>query len=324
MILPKISVIIPVYGVEIYLDKCVESVVNQTYKNLEIILVDDGSLDKCPLLCDNWALRDKRIKVIHKNNGGLSEARNIGMQVASGELIGFVDSDDWISPEMYQLLYENMVYNDSDISACGVEMVWEDQNLHKSLTPKGQYVLNTEEALKAIINESILKQPVWYKLYKSELIRNILFPVGKCHEDMFWSYQAIGNAKKISIFDTPCYYYFQRKDSIMGKRYSLKRLDILEAKYERLKYIEKYFPELVGEAKWDLWFSNMYSTQMSLLFLPSEEYLHARQKIFRIRKNIKPVPILKNVSIKQKVWFVLSNLCFEITCHLRNILKVGF
>ena len=119
MIMPKISVIIPVYGVELYLDKCIESVVNQTYRNLEIILVDDGSPDRCPTICDEWAELDNRNKVIHKKNGGLSDARNAGIRIASGELIGFVDSDDWISEGMYQLLYENMIENNSDISACG-------------------------------------------------------------------------------------------------------------------------------------------------------------------------------------------------------------
>ena len=112
MNLPKISVIIPVYKVEEYINRCIKSVVNQTYDNLEIILVDDGSPDNCPAICDKWAEKDSRIKVIHKNNGGLSDARNMGMKIASGELIGFIDSDDWISKEMYQLLYENMKENE--------------------------------------------------------------------------------------------------------------------------------------------------------------------------------------------------------------------
>ena len=323
MIMPKISVIIPVYGVELYLDKCIESVVNQTYRNLEIILVDDGSPDRCPTICDEWAELDNRIKVIHKKNGGLSDARNAGIRIASGELIGFVDSDDWISEGMYQLLYENMIENNSDISACGVEMVWEDKNLRKRLTPKGQYVLDCREAIEAIIKESILKQPVWYKLYKSELIRNIFFPEGKCHEDVFWSYQAIGKANKISVFDTPCYYYYQRKNSIMGNTFSLKRLDLLDAKYERLKYLETYFCELVGLAKWDLWFSSVYAVQMSLRFLSAEEYQQVRKKVEKIRKDIEPVPLLKNTSLKQKIWFILSTICFELTCRLRNLLKVG-
>lgn len=323
MSVPKISVIIPVYGVESYIDRCVRSIVNQSYRNLEIILVDDGSPDNCPAMCDEWAKRDARIKVLHKINGGLSDARNAGMSIATGELIGFVDSDDWVSTEMYQFLYENMVKSDSDISACGVKMVWDDESQNKILTPKGNYVLNRQEAMEAIIQESILKQPVWYKLYKTKLVRDIPFPVGRCNEDVFWSYQAIGKAYRVSVFETPCYYYFQRKDSIMGKAYSLKRLDALDAKLERLEYMETNIPELRELAKWDLWFSSMYSMQRSLKCLSPMEYKIARQKIRKITKDIESIHCYKGIAIKQKIWFCLSKISFEKTCKLRNVLKVG-
>ena len=129
-----ISVIVPVYKVEPYLDRCVQSVVNQTYPNLEIILVDDGSPDQCPVMCDTWAKKDPRIRVIHKKNGGLSDARNAGMAAASGEYISFVDSDDWIAPEMLERLVKALERDDSDIAACAVEMVWEDGRENKTLT----------------------------------------------------------------------------------------------------------------------------------------------------------------------------------------------
>ena len=131
-----ISIIVPVYRVEPYLDRCVQSIVDQTYQNLEIILVDDGSPDNCPAMCDAWAAKDSRVKVIHKENGGLSDARNAGLAAAAGEYIGFVDSDDWISPDMYRLLYENMAEHGSDVSACGVEMVWEDRTPPRLLTKR--------------------------------------------------------------------------------------------------------------------------------------------------------------------------------------------
>lgn len=320
---PKISIIIPVFGVELYLNRCIESVVNQKYSNLEIILIDDGSPDNCPTICDEWAERDERIVVIHKKNGGLSDARNIGLKIATGELVGFVDSDDWISPEMYQLLYENMLENDSDISACGVKMIWEDQTQNTYLTPTGNYILNRKEAMEAIISESILKQPVWYKLYKAEVIHNIFFPVSKHNEDVFWSYLAIGNANKISVFDTPCYYYFQRKDSIMGNTFSLNRLDALEAKLERLQYLEIEFPDLVELAKKDLLFSGMYFMQLSLIYLSPIEYKYARQKIKKIINGNTNIYSFRGMSFKQKIWLLLSKISFSKTCRLRNLLKVG-
>lgn len=123
---PKISVIVPVYKVENFLDRCVESIVGQTYENLEIILVDDGSPDNCPSMCDKWAEKDRRIKVIHKENGGVSSARNAALDIVSGDYIGFVDSDDWIDPGMYEFLYENSQKYDADISYCGTFYNYED------------------------------------------------------------------------------------------------------------------------------------------------------------------------------------------------------
>jgi len=319
---PLISVIVPVYGVEQYLDRCVESIVNQTYQNLEIILVDDGSPDNCPAMCDVWAEKDSRIKVIHKENGGLSDARNAGMELATGELMGFVDSDDWIASEMYQLLYENMVETGSDISCCGVEMVWEDGTPSRMLTKTGCCVLNREEAMEAIIEESWMKQPVWYKLYKNELIRDILFPVGKYHEDVFWSYKAVGRAKKVSVFDAPCYYYTQRSGSIMGSGYSLKRLDGLEAKQQRLHTVEQNYPKLVNLAKQDLWFSAMYGMQMSLRYLTPEDQKWVHTYIAKMCKAIMPVNG-SGLAIKQMMWLQMSKVSFERTCRLRNLLGIG-
>lgn len=321
---PLISVIVPVYNVEQYLNRCVESIVNQTYRNLEIILVDDGSPDNCPAMCDSWAERDSRIKVIHKANGGLSDARNAGMAVATGELMGFVDSDDWISPEMYQLLYENMQQNDSDISACGVQLVWEDGTKPRALTKSGKCVLNAEDAMCAIIEESWLKQPVWYKLYKTELIKDILFPVGKYHEDVFWSYQAVGKAKRVSVFDTPSYFYWQRSGSIMGRTYSAKRLDAIEAKRERQEYIKCNMPGLENKGRIDLWFSCLYHGQQALKNLSKRE----NKKIFSdLQDVLKCYPLLNGdlhgIKNSHRVWLCLTAISMKQTCYLRNIMKIG-
>lgn len=322
--MPLISVIVPVYKVEAYLDKCISSIVGQTYKNLEIILVDDGSPDNCPAMCDVWAAKDSRIKVIHKKNGGLSDARNFGIAVSTGEMIGFVDSDDWIEANMYELLYWHIVNEQSDIAACGVEMCWDDGTPSRPLTKDRNCILDRQEAMKAIIQESWIKQPVWYKLYKAELVRDISFPVGKYHEDVFWSYQAIARARQVSVFDTSCYHYRQRSGSIMGDSYSLKRLDSLEAKCLRLSLVRNSFPALEGLARLNILFSCIYAMQMCMKYLPESDMKSGRCRIMEALDFGKPYQQISNVSLKQHVWILLSRISFDNTCRLRNLLKIGF
>lgn len=316
----KISVIVPVYKVEPYLDKCVSSIVNQTYTNLEIILVDDGSPDNCPAMCDAWAEKDSRIRVIHKTNGGLSDARNAGMTVATGELMAFVDSDDWIAPDMYEYLYQRLTEDNSDIAACGVQLMWENGTM-RMLTREGSCVLNREEAMKAIIQESWLKQPVWYKLYKTDLIRDILFPMGKCHEDVFWSYQAVGSAKKVSVSDHVGYYYLQRGGSIMGAGYSLKRLDAVEAKVQRCAYIQERFPALSPLAIKDLWFTCIYQGQLALRALNKAE----AEKILTYFENlVETHPFqMEGCSLKERLWLNMAKSSLAVACRIRNVLKIG-
>lgn len=317
----KISVIVPVYKVEPHLDKCVSSIVNQTYTNLEIILVDDGSPDNCPAMCDAWAEKDSRIRVIHKTNGGLSDARNAGMTVATGKLMAFVDSDDWIAPDMYEYLYQRLTEDNSDIAACGVQMVWEDKKLCRMLTRAGSCVLNQEGAMRAIIEESWLKQPVWYKLYKTDLIRDILFPMGKCHEDVFWSYQAVGSAKKVSVSDHVGYYYLQRGGSIMGEGYSLKRLDAVEAKVQRCAYIQERFPALSPLAVKDLWFTCIYHGQLALWNL--DEKAVAQVMAF-LQSVLKSNPVVTDgCTWKERIWLRMAQLDLRMTCRLRARLRIG-
>ena len=321
---PLISVIVPVYKVEKYLNRCVKSIIGQTYENLEIILVDDGSPDRCPVMCEAWAEKDSRIKVIHKSNGGLSDARNAGMEVANGELMGFVDSDDWIAPDMYQCLYATMKADNSDIATCGVEMVWEDGTLSRMLTKTGSCVLNREEAMRALIEESWLKQPVWYKLYKADTIRNILFPAGKYHEDAFWSYQAIGAAERVSVTDHVGYYYWQRNESIMGEKYSLKRLDAIEALEQRQDYLESNFPNLAAKARCSLWFSCMYHGQKVLQNLSAQEKLSGIQYINNVLKRHPfSASALNELRRKEIFWTRIMRISLIAACRIRNALKIG-
>lgn len=324
MDMPLISVIVPVYHVEKYLDKCVQSIVDQTYQNLEIILVDDGSPDNCPAMCDAWAARDSRIKVIHKPNGGLSDARNAGMAVATGEYIGFIDGDDYVTADMYRLLYDRLIVDCSDIAACGVEMVYMDGRPPHPLTPNGDYILDNAHAMEAIIREDFLKQPVWYKLYKTELIRDIPFAVGKYHEDVFWSWQAVDRANQVSVFHTPCYCYIQRGGSIMDAGYSLRRLDAIEAKAQRQRFLETNRPSLAALGRTGLFFSCLYHGQQALLHLNGDDRTAA---LARLREVLENYPLtdadLRKLPMKRRIWPILARGSFEATCKLRNLLGKG-
>lgn len=237
-----ITVIVPVYCVEPYLDQCVESIVNQTYSNLEIILVDDGSPDGCPEKCDTWAMMDSRIKVIHKNNGGLSDARNYGLESASGEYISFVDSDDWLAPNFYEVLFNALQKEQAQISACSIKWAYDDHvdsdcNIYK------QKVYTSEEAMNTLIQGDCFYAVVWNKLYSASLLEGIRFPVGKLHEDEFVTYKIMGRAKKLTLCVETEYFYRQRQGSIM-QEWSIRHLDALEAFFERNEYLKCEFPRL--------------------------------------------------------------------------------
>lgn len=320
----RISVIVPIYNVEKYLDRCVKTIVNQTYQNLEIILVDDGSPDRCPEMCNTWAEKDSRITVIHKENGGLSDARNAGVAVATGEYIGFVDSDDWIAPEMYERLYAAMQRDSSDIAACSVEMVWEDNSPTKMLTQEINCVLDRLDAQAELLSERKLKQPVWYKLYRRSIIKDILFEKGKYHEDVFWSYRAIGAANKVSIIDYVGYFYWQRVGSIMGEGYSLKRLDALEAHCKRYEYFRSHSPELESKALTAIWKDCIFHGQMALTYLPKDKWDPFFSQLILVRQNY-PIDYsaLSQEKITHKIWIIGSMISLKAICRIKNLLNVG-
>lgn len=314
-----ISVIVPIYNVEDYLDRCVNSLVNQTYKNLEIILVDDGSPDSCPGICDEWSQRDSRIKVVHKENSGLSDARNAGVKVATGDIISFIDSDDWVEFDMYEKMYQRMCSDKSDIVSCGTKWVYEDGLLLRDVATSNE-VLETYDAMKEIIVDGKLKQHVWNKLYKKDLILDIPFEKGKYHEDVFWSYQVFGRVKKVSLMDESFYNYVQREGSIMGALYSVKRLDALDAMKARCEYVKANFEELYSQALRVYISSCMYHLQLAILSKQEGEVI--KNIVDRIRYK-KTDNISNGLSVKNKIWLKMFCTMPVFTCKLRNLLKVG-
>jgi glycosyltransferase involved in cell wall biosynthesis len=235
-----ISIIVPIFKVESYLPKCLDSIINQSYKNLEIILVDDGSPDNCGSICEEYAKKDSRIKVIHKENGGLSDARNSGIEVASGKYIGFVDSDDFIHKDMYKVLYETAKRQSAEIVECQVEMAYVD---NIKFEYEENYIVCVYDNIMASINLKDFNKNnevmVWNKLYDSKLFNNIRFPKGKIHEDEFTTYKLFYIANRIATVKTKMYYYRQNPDGIMCSKFNIKRFDILEAYREQMDFYKE-------------------------------------------------------------------------------------
>ena len=242
----KISVIIPIYKVEKYLCQCVDSVLRQTYSDLEIILIDDGSPDGCPDICDRYASNDKRIRVVHKKNGGLSDARNAGLDIATGEYIGFVDSDDWISPTMYEELISAAIKYDADISCCGYQQIDDDTGKTLFLKQFG----NERQAsgplmLKEIMSKDFENVIVCNKLYRASVFHNVRFPFGEFHEDTAVLVQTVGCVSTVAYTGTTGYFYRVRSGSIMKSGAAEKHhQDLLKDLNFAEAYVQQFHPEL--------------------------------------------------------------------------------
>lgn len=234
---PKISFIVPIYNVEKYLKECVDSILSQTYRNFELILVDDGSPDGCPEMCDEYAKQDSRVVVIHKKNGGLSDARNAGLDIAKGEYIGFVDSDDYISPIMYETLINRILSDKSDLAICEYVRVSES-GVKLSNDELNHKMHNRCYSSKEFIKELFIPYGISYvvtvnKLYRKDIFNELRFPAGKQHEDEFIIHRVIAQCNKISYVEDGLYYYRQREESIITRKFDARRLDFGYALIDR-------------------------------------------------------------------------------------------
>lgn len=239
-----ISIIVPVYNVEKYLDRCVHSICNQTYSELEIILVNDGSTDSSANICEQWKTRDSRIRVITKQNGGLSSARNMGVEGAVGQYLMFVDSDDYILPDMVDKLYTAIIQQEADVSICNFQYVDEhglDWGVNNNL-PITDGVISGETILK----EKMFESKNWYwvvawnKLYRADVFRGIQYPIKKLHEDEFVIHKVMSRCEKVACVSDMLYCYVQRSDSIMGvkNKKDVRHLDAVEAYFCRSKFYQ--------------------------------------------------------------------------------------
>ncbi len=237
-----ISVVVPIYKVERYLKTCIDSILAQNYSNLEIILVDDGSPDNCGSICEEYALIDKRIKVIHKENGGLSDARNVGMSKAEGKYITFVDSDDIIDKHFIARLYENLVNAKADISCCDLARIQSIDEVKENQNVKVEE-FDGLSAIKETLYQRKIDNSACAKLYKIDLFDEIKYPKGKYFEDLDTTYKLFLKAKKIVATNEKLYYYIQREGSILHKLNDRVINDLIEV-IDSLKANLKDYPEL--------------------------------------------------------------------------------
>lgn len=274
----KLSIIMPVYNVKNYIRKCIESVLEQKFIDYELILVDDGSNDGSGVICDEYSKKDKRIIVIHQKNKGLSGARNSGINIAKGEFIGFIDSDDWIHKNMYYDLVNIAIKEKSDIVQCGYIKT---ENEEENNILINNYINNYSniEALYNLYNNNYpITVVCWNKIYKKELFKDIQFPVGKIHEDEFTTHKLLYKAKKVTFIESQYYYYRQRSGSIMSEKFSPKSLDKLEALREKISFMENINTDLYLKAV--------------------KQYLNFLRKIYFISQ--KELPDNKKLAVKLK------------------------
>lgn len=315
--------IVPIYKVEAYLDRCIRSIAQQTYRNIEIILVDDGSPDGCPGICDAWAEKDARVRVIHKENGGLSDARNAGMAAASGALIAFVDSDDTVEPTFLQALYDALVANGADVAECAVRFVDEAGGTLRLRQAAPVASMDKREALRRLVREDGVCQTVWNKLYRREPALAVPFAVGKCNEDEFWTYQVLDRIERLAAVREPLYNYVQRGSSIIGVGYNIRRLDGLEANFQRMQYLQKY-PELAPLTREQVMMMCLWQYQSASRTLGGQEKQTALAYILDVFQKTPPVPTNQaSLSLKYRLWLAMFRKNPNLTTQVRNMLRIG-
>lgn len=276
---PQVSVIIPVFNVEEYLCKCIDSVLEQTYENIEIILVDDGSSDESPKICDEYGESNERIKVIHKPNGGLSEARNVGIEHSNGEFLTFVDSDDWLAPNMIERCIEAIDRYKADLCAVSFMCAYPNKMIPNPTSCSKPEVYTTKEALSRYMFNTNIGVCVCGSVYNAKLWDNVRHPIGKLHEDQFTKYLLIDHARKSVFIPEPLYFYRQREGSIGHSSFSEQSYDLLEGVDTQYQYISDKYPEIEPEiaAACSFWYMVFVNMMLRSGYSDPEATDHCRQ-----------------------------------------------
>lgn len=298
----KISVIMPVYNIENYLTRALECLINQTFKDLEIILIDDGSTDESGKICDKYQKKDSRFKVIHQKNSGVSVARNVGLKAATGKYIGFVDSDDVISLEMYEVLYRNIKSILADVSVCNYQSF--SEAVPTLINNDNRLVCYTgNEVIKDLISDGKITNFLWNKLFKKELFNEIIFPEGKIYEDMYVLPKIFEKAKKVCYTESKLYGYYQRSNSYVNNYTMIKNENYLDFCNEIYNYLLKYH-DLYHELEIYRCFS-IYSAFLQAAKSRSKEIITSKRMQVELKKFRKYFKINSKFELKRKLLYYL-------------------
>lgn len=280
---PRLSVIVPVYNVEKYLPKCLDSLIHQTLQEIEIILVNDGSTDNSETICRAYADKDDRIILYSKPNGGLSDARNFGLQQAKSKIVGFVDSDDYIDLDMFQILLEIKEKSHAEIAVGGVKMATNDGKVYMVRAVERETVSNRHDAMEELLKSKKILNSVCNKIFDISLFEQILFPVGKLYEDEYVTYKLFDRANTIAMTNQVFYYYRSSPESITHRAFSEREFDRIYASQIKVDFIQQNYPDLLPYAERYL----VYDCVMALSKMA--EYKKSYDKLTRdnIRKYLK-------------------------------------
>ena len=292
-----ISVIVPIYNVSEYLRRCLDSIVGQSYKRIEIILVNDGSTDNSGEICKEYAQKDNRIKIIEKQNGGLSEARNYGINIAKGNYITFVDSDDWLEEEYIEVLYKCIYKEQCDVSICDFYNITSSKKiLNKYMNNEYEYVYKGKEALIELLKAEKFSTSAWGKLYKRSLFLERRYPVGKIYEDIPVTYDIFLSDIKAIFIAKPLYNYFYRNNAISKMSFSVKRLDAINFMEDIGDRVIAKYPELRKFVEIRL-FSVYFNTYLT--FNREKEFLSYKKEIKKKIRKYRLKVLFSNISSKQ-------------------------
>ena len=314
-----ISVVIPVYNVEQYLPKCIESIMNQTYKNLEIILVNDGSTDGSQKICEEYKSIDNRIKIINKENGGLSDARNVGIDNSSGNYITFIDSDDYIDDDYVYTLYKSLISYNADMSIASHKIIYPKRIIDKATDEK--FCANSKKVLEKILYDEGIDLSAWGKLYKKILFNNIKFPKGRLFEDSATTYRLIDESKKIAVNSKSVYNYVIRKNSISNEMFSEKKMDLITSTMEMTEFIKKKYPELEKGCERRLMYA--YLSTLTQLAKTKETNSSMQAKLMNyIKKNKGRVLKDKQIKKRDRIGIISTMLGFKFYKYMWKIYAI--